>query len=89
METIKILRPVLVRHGSVMYPLSLLNAFKMKLLLLHGEYSAVLHDVIYKGQEPTWQFWDPGGVKLDSLCNFSIVGCQWTVNCLQGIEIVS
>ncbi len=33
---------------------------------------------------PTWQFWDSGGVKLESLCNFSIVGCQWTVNCLLG-----
>ena len=35
---------------------------------------------------PTWQFWDSGGVKLESLCNFSIVGCQWTVNCLLGEE---
>ena len=35
--------------------------------------------------EPTWQFWDPDGVKLESLCNFSIVGCQWTVNCLLGM----
>ena len=34
---------------------------------------------------PMWQFWDSGGVKLESLCNFSIVGCQWTVNCLLGI----
>ncbi len=25
---------------------------------------------------PTWQFWDSDGVKLESLCNFSIVGCQ-------------
>ncbi len=33
---------------------------------------------------PTWQFWDSGGVKLESLCNFSIVVCQWTVNCLLG-----
>ncbi len=33
---------------------------------------------------PTWQFWDCGGVKLESLCNFSIEGCQWTVNCLLG-----
>ncbi len=24
---------------------------------------------------PTRQFWDSGGVKLESLCNFSIVGC--------------
>ena len=36
---------------------------------------------------PTWQFWDSGGVKLESLCNFSIVGCQWTVNCLLGIDL--
>ena len=35
-------------------------------------------------QYPTRQFWDSGGVKLESLCNFSIVGCQWTVNCLLG-----
>ncbi len=34
--------------------------------------------------QPPWQFWDSGGVKLESLCNFSIVGCQWTVNCLLG-----
>ena len=34
---------------------------------------------------PTRQFWDSGGVKLESLCNFSIVGCQWTVNCLLGL----
>ncbi len=33
---------------------------------------------------PTWQFWDSGGVKLESLCNCSIVVCQWTVNCLLG-----
>ncbi len=33
---------------------------------------------------PPWQFWDSGGVKLESLCKFSIVGCQWTVNCLLG-----
>ncbi len=33
---------------------------------------------------PTRQFWDSGGVKLESLCNFSIVVCQWTVNCLLG-----
>ncbi len=26
-----------------------------------------------------------GGVKLESLCNFSIVGCQWTLNCLLGV----
>ena len=31
-----------------------------------------------------WQFWDSGGVKLESQCNFSIAGCQWTVNCLLG-----
>ena len=37
---------------------------------------------------PTWQFWDYGGVKLESLCNyFSIVGCQWTVNCLLGSNV--
>ncbi len=35
---------------------------------------------------PTRQFWDSGGVKLESLCNFSIVGCQWTVNCLLGMS---
>ena len=29
-------------------------------------------------QNPTWQFWDSFGVKLESLCNFSIVVCQWT-----------
>ncbi len=34
--------------------------------------------------QPTRQFWDSGGVKLESLCNFNIVGCQWTVNCLLG-----
>ncbi len=34
--------------------------------------------------DPMWQFWDSGGVKLESLCNFSIVGCQWTVNSLLG-----
>ena len=33
---------------------------------------------------PTCLFWDPGGVKLEPLCNSSIVGCQWTVNCLLG-----
>ncbi len=41
----------------------------------------------YKGTTlhiPTWQFWDSGGVKLESLCNFNIVVCQWTVNCLLG-----
>ena len=37
--------------------------------------------------QPTWQFWDSGGVKLESLCNFSIVGCQGTVNCLLGTWI--
>ncbi len=36
---------------------------------------------------PTWQFWDSGGVKLESLCNFSIVGCQGTVNCLLGSSL--
>ncbi len=35
-----------------------------------------------------WQFWDSGGVKLESLWNFSIVGYQWTVNCLLGIITV-
>ncbi len=39
------------------------------------------------GSLPTRQFWDSGGVKLESLCNFSIVGCQWTVNCLLGIAL--
>ncbi len=38
-----------------------------------------------KVDPPTWQFWDSGGVKLESLCNFSIVVCQWTVNCLLGL----
>ncbi len=34
---------------------------------------------------PTWQFWDPGGVKLESLCNFSIVrSCQPVLQCAQG-----
>ncbi len=35
--------------------------------------------------QPTKQFWDHGAVKLESLYNFSIVGCQWTVNCLLGM----
>ncbi len=35
-------------------------------------------------KHPKWQFWDPGGVKFESLCNFSIVGCQWPVKCLLG-----
>ncbi len=38
---------------------------------------------------PTRQFWDSGGVKLESLCNFNILSCQWTVNCLLGGEGVS
>ncbi len=33
---------------------------------------------------PSRQFWDCGRWKSDSLWNFSIVGCQWTVNCLLG-----
>ncbi len=33
---------------------------------------------------PSRQFWDCGRWKSDSLLNFSIVGCQWTVNCLLG-----
>ena len=33
------------------------------------------------------QFWDCGRWKSDSLWNFSIVGCQWTVNCLLGIML--
>ena len=40
-------------------------------------------------EKPTWQFWDSGRVKLESLCNFSIVGCQWTANCLLGGSTVS
>ncbi len=44
----------------------------------HGTY-----DDMYS---PMWQFWDSGGVKLESLSNFSIVGCQWTVNCLLGMS---
>ncbi len=31
---------------------------------------------------PSRQFWDCVRWKSDSLWNFSIVGCQWTVNCL-------
>ncbi len=34
---------------------------------------------------PRRQFWDCGGWKSDSLRNFSIEGCQWTVNCLLGL----
>ena len=37
---------------------------------------------------PSRQFWDCGRWKSDSLWNFSIVGCQWTVNCLLGFEHV-
>ncbi len=37
---------------------------------------------------PMWQFWDSGGVKLEFVCNFGIVGCQWTVNCLLGSVLV-
>ncbi len=33
---------------------------------------------------PSRQFWDCGRWKSDSLWNFSIVGCQFTVNCLRG-----
>ncbi len=36
---------------------------------------------------PTWQFWDSGGVKLESLCNFSTVGCQWTMSAGLGSTI--
>ena len=38
--------------------------------------------------QPTWQFWDSGGVKLESLCKSSIVGCQWTVNYLLGMHFL-
>ncbi len=48
------------------------------------EFTAKLNS-IHVFQLPTRQFWDSGGVKLESLCNFSIVGCQWTVNCLLGL----
>ncbi len=34
---------------------------------------------------PSRQFWDCGRWKSDSLWNFSIVGCQFTVNCLLGL----
>ncbi len=37
---------------------------------------------------PSRQFWDCGRWKSDSLWNFSIVGCQFTVNCLLGIYLV-
>ncbi len=33
---------------------------------------------------PSRQFWDCGRWKSDSLWNFSIVGCQFSVNCLRG-----
>ena len=50
----------------------------------HAEYRSSSCENFFLTLLPTWQFWDPGGVKLESLCNFSIVGCQWTVNCLLG-----
>ncbi len=34
--------------------------------------------------KPSRQFWDYGRWKSESLWNFSIVGCQFTVNCLLG-----
>ncbi len=43
-----------------------------------------LSTCLFNIEIPTRQFWDSGGVKLESLCNFSIVGCQWTVDCLLG-----
>ncbi len=38
---------------------------------------------------PSRQFWDCGRWKSDSLWNFSIVGCQWTVDCLLGCTQVA
>ncbi len=56
--------------------------------MLHFMYTGFTFELfVYNYQAyipPTWQFWDSGGVKLESLCNFSIMGCQWTVNCLLG-----
>ncbi len=36
---------------------------------------------------PSRQFWDCCRWKSDSLWNFSIAGCQWTVNCLLGFPL--
>ncbi len=43
---------------------------------------------LYQPTEPRSQFWDCSRWKPDYLWHFSIVDCQWTVNCLLGTSLL-